>query len=289
MGVLHSTAQVYALNLKHELESALKQAQRIELPTDSGLQVWHVWNQQAGNPLVLLHGGSGSWNHWVRNVLPLSESRSVWALDIPGLGDSQLPEAAKDADDLAHPLALGLQALFGGKAVDVVGFSFGGLMSGFLAAQNPSLIQRMVLVGVPGLGLSNNIPNMRGFRANMTHEERMAVHRNNLLAIMLHDEQNITPELLAMQDHNVLRDRLRRRRIARSDVLLSLQKQWSCEVHGIWGERDALYEGALHLIPDLLSVGQLKNFEIIQGAGHWVQFEAPNAFNQTLARCLHLA
>jgi hypothetical protein len=31
----------------------------------------------------------------------------------------------------------------------------------------------MVLVGVPGLGLSNNIPNMRGFRVNMTHEERM--------------------------------------------------------------------------------------------------------------------
>ena len=277
------------LSLKQEIDAALDKAKRIELPTPSGMQVWHVWNEAAGHPLVLLHGGSGSWNHWVRNVLPLSESRAVWTLDTPGLGDSELPSGAEDADDLSVPLAQGLEALFKENPVDTVGFSFGGLMAGFLAAQQPALIKRMVLVGVPGLGLSNNIPNMRGFRVNMTHEERMGVHRNNLLAIMLHDEKNITPELLAMQEHNVLRDRLRRRRIARSDVLLSLQKHWTCEVHGIWGEKDALYEGALHLIPDLLTDCNLKQFDVIQDAGHWVQFEASDAFNQTLNRCLPLA
>ncbi len=277
------------LSLKQEIDAAIDKAKRIELPTPSGMQVWHVWNEAAGHPLVLLHGGSGSWNHWVRNVLPLSESRAVWTLDTPGLGDSELPSGAEDADDLSVPLAQGLEALFKENPVDTVGFSFGGLMAGFLAAQQPALIKRMVLVGVPGLGLSNNIPNMRGFRVNMTHEERMGVHRNNLLAIMLHDEKNITPELLAMQEHNVLRDRLRRRRIARSDVLLSLQKHWTCEVHGIWGEKDALYEGALHLIPDLLTDCNLKQFDVIQDAGHWVQFEASDAFNQTLNRCLPLA
>ena len=277
------------LSLKQEIDAAIDKAKRIELPTPSGMQVWHVWNEAAGNPLVLLHGGSGSWNHWVRNVLPLSESRAVWALDTPGLGDSELPSGAEDADDLSVPLAQGLEVLFKEKPVDTVGFSFGGLMAGFLAAQQPALIKRMVLVGVPGLGLSNNIPNMRGFRVNMTHEERNGVHRNNLLAIMLHEEKNITPELLAMQEHNVLRDRLRRRRIARSDVLLSLQKHWTCEVHGIWGEKDALYEGALHLIPDLLTDCNLKQFDVIQDAGHWVQFEASDAFNQTLNRCLPLA
>ncbi len=277
------------LSLKQEIDAAIDKAKRIELLTPSGMQVWHVWNEAAGNPLVLLHGGSGSWNHWVRNVLPLSESRAVWTLDTPGLGDSELPRGAEDADDLSVPLAQGLEALFKENPVDTVGFSFGGLMAGFLAAQQPALIKRMVLVGVPGLGLSNNIPNMRGFRVNMTHEERMGVHRNNLLAIMLHEEKNITSELLAMQEHNVLRDRLRRRRIARSDVLLSLQKHWTCEVHGIWGEKDALYEGALHLIPDLLTDCNLKQFDVIQDAGHWVQFEASDAFNQTLNRCLPLA
>jgi len=270
------------LSLKQEIDAAVDKAKRIELPTPSGMQVWHVWNASAGKPLVLLHGGSGSWNHWVRNVLALSEARAVWALDTPGLGDSELPSGAEDADDLSVPLAQGLEALFQAGPVDMVGFSFGGLMAGFLAAQQPSLIKRMVLVGVPGLGLSNNIPNMRGFRVGMTSEERMAIHRNNLLAIMVHDENNISADLLAMQEHNVLRDRLRRRRIARSDVLLSLQNQWKCEVHGIWGEKDALYEGSLHLLPELLSGCELMNFDIIKGAGHWVQFEAADAFNQLL-------
>jgi len=270
------------MSLKQEIDAAILKAQRLEVQTASGMQVWHVWNASAGKPLVLLHGGSGSWNHWVRNVLPLSEARAVWALDTPGLGDSELPIGAEDADDLSVPLAQGLEALFKAEPVDMVGFSFGGLMAGFLAAQQSSLIKRMVLVGVPGLGLSNNIPNMRGFRVGMTSEERMAIHRNNLLAIMVHDENHISSDLLAMQDHNVLRDRLRRRRIARSDVLLSLQNQWKCEVHGIWGEKDALYEGSLHLLPELLAGCQLMNFDIIEGAGHWVQFEAADTFNQLL-------
>ena len=277
------------MNLNQELDTALQQANRLELPTALGKQVWHVWNQAAGNPLVLLHGGSGSWNHWVRNVLPLSLHRAVWALDTPGMGDSDLPPNAEDADDVAQPLTQGLEALFQHQAIDLVGFSFGGLMAGFLAAQQPDRVKRMVLVGVPGLGLFNGIKTMRGFKAGMTKQERMEVHRNNLLAIMLFDEKHITPELLDMQEHNVLRDRLRKRRIARSDALLALQQQWTCEVHGIWGERDALYQGTLHLIPQLLADCRLKHFHVIQGAGHWVQFEDAEAFNQTLLKCLPLA
>jgi len=277
------------VNLNQELDTALQQANRLELPTALGKQVWHVWNQAAGNPLVLLHGGSGSWNHWVRNVLPLSHDRAVWALDTPGMGDSDLPPNAEDADDVAQPLAQGLEALFQHQAIDLVGFSFGGLMAGFLAAQQPDRVKRMVLVGVPGLGLFNGIKTMRGFKAGMTKQERMEVHRNNLLAIMLHDEMHISPELLEMQEHNVLRDRLRKRRIARSDALLALQQQWTCEVFGIWGERDALYQGTLHLIPELLVDCRLKQFQVIQGAGHWVQFEDAEAFNKTLLKCLPLA
>lgn len=274
------------MNLNQELDTALQQAQRLAVSTASGKQVWHVWNQAAGNPLVLLHGGSGSWNHWVRNVLPLSHHRAVWALDIPGLGDSELPQGAEDADDLAQPLAQGLEALFQKQPIDLAGFSFGGLMAGFMAAQQPELIKRMVLVGVPGLGLFNGIKTMRGLKESMTTQERMEVHRNNLLAIMLHDEKHITPELLAMQEHNVLRDRLRKRRIARSSALLAMQPHWTCEVHGIWGELDALYQGKLHLLPNLLGTCQLKQFQVIKGAGHWVQFEDAQAFNQTLLKCL---
>lgn len=272
--------------LKQALQEASGRAERIELSTASGMQVWHVWNKDAGRPLVLLHGGSGSWNHWVLNVLPLSEQRAVWALDTPGLGDSELPAGVVDADDLALPVEQGLQGLFKQAPIDLVGFSFGGLIAGFLAAHQPMRIKRLVLVGVPGLGLSNNIPNMRGFRDNMTPEEREAVHKNNLLAIMLHNEDLVSPDMLVMQARNVERDRLRRRRIARSDALLALQSQWQCQVHGIWGEHDALYEGKMPELRQALGQCDLRSFTLIKDAGHWVPYEQADAFNQQLLACL---
>jgi pimeloyl-ACP methyl ester carboxylesterase len=207
-------------------------------------------------------------------------------LDTPGLGDSELPAGVVDADDLALPVEQGLQGLFKQAPIDLVGFSFGGLIAGFLAAHQPMRIKRLVLVGVPGLGLSNNIPNMRGFRDNMSPEEREAVHKNNLLAIMLHNEDLVSPDMLVMQARNVERDRLRRRRIARSDALLALQSQWQCQVHGIWGEHDALYEGKMPELRQALGQCDLRSFTLIKDAGHWVPYEQADAFNQQLLACL---
>ena len=129
---------------------------------------------------------------------------------------------------------------------------------------------------------------MRGFRADMTQQQRYEVHRNNLFAIMLHDEALITAELLDMQEHNVQRDRLRKRRIARSDAMLPLQKMWQCPVYGIWGENDALYQGSLDRIPGLLSACDLRSFQVVADAGHWVQFEQAEKFNEILQQCLPL-
>src|SRR5437763_9356025 len=60
------------------------EAERCETPCGDGSMVWHCWG--SGLPLVLLHGGYGSWSHWIRNVLPLSRSFRVIPPDPPGLG-----------------------------------------------------------------------------------------------------------------------------------------------------------------------------------------------------------
>ena len=262
------------------------QAKRIELKTGHGVQCWHVWREGAGQPLVLLHGGSGSWTHWARNVLDLSQDREVWAVDLPGMGDSDLPLGALDAHDLHHPLEAGLQQLFGPSSLDMVGFSFGGLVLGYLAATHPERVKRMVMVGIPGLGLSNQITQMRGFREGMSQQDRRQVHQHNLQVLMLHDASMISTELLHQQEDNVVRDRLRRRRMARSDAMLGLQSRWQCPVHGVWGEHDALYKGKLEALKDRLTGCDLQSFHIVPNAGHWVQYEQPDAFNQILRRCL---
>ena len=263
-------------DLIRELEGT---AQRIVFTSLGSKQIWHVWNTGANQKLVLLHGGSGSWTHWVRNIRDLSKKFEVWALDIPGFGDSDLPPQAIDVDDLAPYVAEGLKQLGGGLKLSAMGFSFGGLLAGFVAAQAPSLISRLILVGVPALGLTGTPLSLRGLRPEMTELEVMGVYRHNLEVMMLADPNSINAGTLELQKQNVERDRLKRRRIARGDALLKLQRNWTCPVHAIWGELDALYVGRLTQAKASLENCQLESFDVIPSAGHWVQYEAPTEFN----------
>ena len=266
--------------------SILALARRIEWPTPYGQQVWHVWNESAGRSLILLHGGSGSWTHWVANVQALSQDRAVYALDLPGFGDSDLPPGARDVDGLYRPVAEGIRGLLGAGPHEVMGFSFGGMTAGFIAAEVPDLFSRMVLVGIPGLGLFGPRLALRGMRDDMSEAETREVLRHNLRIFMLHHDASINDDTIDMQAHNVARDRLRRRRIAGGDPLLSLQTRWTCPVHTIWGQYDALYGDNLAQIPQALSNCQHVGFQVVPDAGHWVQYERPEAFHAVALSCL---
>ncbi len=277
-------------------------SQRIVQPYAWGNAVWHVWgagqaDEQgreghamavAGNvskpPLVLMHGGSGSWTHWLRNVEHLSQGRPVWALDIPGFGDSSLPDGVSDADGLVPYVAEILANTFSGEGVDVMGFSFGGMTAGLVAAQYPNLIRQLILVGAPGLGLFGKELPMRGMTPDMDEEAQRKVHRHNLNAMMFVHADSVTDEVIDLQQANVARDRLRRRRIARTDVLAQAQTHWTCPVHGVWGVCDALYQGTLAQVPQVLS--SMASFTVVPDAGHWVMFEKPDAFHAAVAPLL---
>ena len=261
------------------LQALQTRAERVELEIDGVTQVWHVWNRSSAKPLVLLHGGSGSWTHWVRNIDALSEEHAVWAMDLPGMGDSALPPEAKDADDIAPWVAQGMAQLLGGQGIPVMGFSFGGLTAGFVAARHPDRVSRLLLVGVPGLGLFGDTLPLRGFFPSMNQSQRNAVHHHNLMSIMLAHESSLIDQTLEIQERNVVRDRLRRRRIARSTVMLELQTQWSCPVHALWGALDALYLENLSSAPERLNQCDLRDLTLLPDTGHWANYENAQAFN----------
>src|ERR1700756_4044334 len=105
------------------VESIGTKAQLIETPCGDGGMVWRVWG--GGPPLLLLHGGYGSWMHWIRNVVPLSRRFTVAAPDLPGLGESATPPEPHTAEGLASIVVEGLEVVFpelGG--LHIAGFSF---------------------------------------------------------------------------------------------------------------------------------------------------------------------
>ena len=76
-----------------------------------------------------------------------------------------------------------------------------------------------------------------------------------------------------------MRDRLRRRRIARSTVMLELQTQWRCPVHALWGAKDALYEAHLSSAAQRLTECDLRDLTMLADTGHWANYENDSAFN----------
>jgi pimeloyl-ACP methyl ester carboxylesterase len=153
-----------------------------------------------------------------------------------------------------------------------------------LAAQYPHLIRRLILVGAPGLGLFGKELPMRGMTPGMDDAAQRHVHRHNLTAMMFTHSESVTDEVIDLQQANVARDRMRRRRIARTDVLARAQARWTCPVHGVWGELDALYKETLQQVPTVLP--SMASFTVVPEAGHWVMYERPDAFHAAVAPLL---
>jgi pimeloyl-ACP methyl ester carboxylesterase len=217
-------------------------SRRVATPCGDGHLVWHVWGSDAHPPLVLLHGGSGSWTHWIRNVEALAAAgRRVVVPDLPGFGDSARPPGGQDVDSVAPAVAEGIRRMCGEAPVDIAGFSFGGLCGALVAADQPARVRRLVLVGAPGLGLRSKRLPLTSWRDAPSEEGKLAAHRANLATLMLHDPQAIDDVALRLQAANVPRDRMHRRKLALTDILLQKLPQIACPLFAIYGEQDALY------------------------------------------------
>ena len=265
------------------VEGVAAEAQRIETPCGAGTMVWRVWG--SGPPLILLHGGYGSWTHWIGNVLVLARRFTVIAPDLPGLGESSTPPEPHTAEGLAAIIVEGLDIVLSKDAAPhIAGFSFGGVLGGHVAAQLGDRLRALTLVGSNGLGLVRQPTALQRVPAGVSAEEALAVHRHNLGALMIADPAKIDELAVYIQSQNAPRGRVRSRRFSRADTLARALPLVKARLDGIWGARDATaYPHLDERARVLRSFQPGARFEVIAGAGHWVQYEAAERFNPLLA------
>lgn len=265
----------------------LASATQHHTPCGDGHVIWHRWGTRRPGalPVVMLHGGSGSWTHWIRNIDALvAAGFELWLPDLPGFGDSAPPPVGHDADAMVEPLYHGMQQL-GLLPCQLIGFSFGGMTAGMLAAAHPDAAERVVIVGAPAMGV---VPekqfSLKGWRHLSDAVQQREVHRYNLGALMLWDTTKIDNEALALHQQNVHRDRLPRRRLSNTDILAQSLPRISVPVAAIYGAHDALYKAYMGAVEEKYRAvtPQLADFILVPSSGHWVQYEQAERFMQAL-------
>jgi pimeloyl-ACP methyl ester carboxylesterase len=255
---------------------------------DGGRMAWRRWG--TGPPLVLLHGASGSWTHWLRNLDALAATFTVLVPDLPGFGDSDALPEPHTAGRLAAAVVAGLETEWPAPApLDVAGFSLGGIVAGLAAARMGARVRRLVLVGPNGMAWRSDVGRLALVRITpgMSEAEVREVHRANLRTLMLADPAAADDLAVHLQIDNVRRARFRSGAIPASDVLRREIAAVRARIAAIFGGRDAFAVPYLEERRATLErVQPGLDFRVVPGAGHWVIYEAADVVNRALGEML---
>lgn len=262
------------------------QAQQHTCEFEGRLVCWRRFGE--GPPLVLVHGGHGSWLHWIRNIEALAGHFTVWVPDLPGYGDSD-DAGPGGLQGLLNATLASLDALIGaGTSIDLIGFSFGGLVAAHMAARRQN-IRRLVLLG-PGGHSGQRRPRDELLNWHKAKDEAAlaAYMHHNLAMHMVHDPAHIDAMAVRVHTDSCLRTRFRSKEISQAGGLSAALDQHDSELLLIWGEHDVT------AVPDVVARALIEGHprrqaRIVPAAGHWVQYEAAGETNRLLLNWLDRA
>ena len=131
---------------------------------------------------------------------------------------------------------------------------------------------------------------LTSWRRLASEEEKIAAHRHNLGLLMIHDPAKIDALAVHMQKINAEHSRVRGKHVSHTGTLAEALAGFTGRLAGIWGEHDATAVPYLAERREKLQQLQPRaTFDVFEGAGHWVQYEAAERFNKRLRELVHAA
>lgn len=269
--------------IHHTIDAALAGSELTLTPCADGTMPFRRWGKGHKEILVLVHGGSGSWTHWIRNIAFLSRRFDVLVPDLPGLGDAAALPQGYTAEDAASFLGNGIKTVIDDAPYHLVGFSWGCTVSSLVAREHGAGVKSLMLIGPAALGEMPRRANMQPLikrTPDMSAEAVAAANWENLARLMIHDRDKIDDLAVYLQTWNTRRARFNSPQFALSTRVLDSLAVIEAPVSVMYGEFDApawpnfdVREARLKdACPEL-------EFAIIPGAGHWLQYEAADVFN----------
>lgn len=125
---------------------------------------------EKGQSIVFLHG----WQQDSRSFLPLvpflSKKYRLFLLDLPGFGKSEMPPDNFSSFDYARIIVNWLKKRKL-KQFILVGHSFGGKIAAIIAAENPKMVLRLILIASAGIPHTNAFFNLTKFIPKIVSEK----------------------------------------------------------------------------------------------------------------------
>ena len=242
---------------------------------------WRQFGEASGEPLLLIHGGHGSWMHWARNIDALAQKFSLFVVDLPGYGDSSDPHFGEFGDMIAVTAQSITQLLGANTPFQLSGFSFGGLVSANLAAHGLS-VKSLALLGPGGHGgPRRERGKLVNWKRAVGDEELREAMRFNLWAHMLYADEAIDPFALDIHTYSCLQTRFRSRGISGRGLLGPALDDFNGETLILWGAQDITCDPE-YLMTNMIEPYAKRHGKILPEIGHWVQYEAPEQTNAIL-------
>jgi len=268
----------------------------------------------AGPALILLHGNSGHAEAFAKNIVPLSSTFRVIAVDYLGSGLTDYPGKKPTMRERADHI-VGLMDALGVDTACVGGVSFGASVALACAKYHPKRFSKvMVIVGASfedndtevALDVEAALKSLVGrHRAALASPSREKTRQH--IAALLHDpERTISEELVDVRWHFAQRDPVRR---AVSDMCDFSEEEERARLLGVpieerdetsrplsiaaleaishptlflWSEHnspisaDAAREAATHV--------PISEFVLMKECRKWPQWERPDEFNDIVRK-----
>jgi esterase len=244
------------------------------------MKLFHKQYSASGTPLVILHGLYGNQANWSVHARQLAEHFAVYAFDARNHGQSPHADSML-LEEMAADVAETMTALGIAKA-HLLGHSMGGKTAMLLALQHPQRVQSLVVVDIAPV-------DYRKTRDGVLH----ALLALDVSALQSRDDadQLLAPSIPEKAVRNFLLTNLQRGAAGGFEWRINLPAiaQGFTALTG-WQTLDAVYEGAVlfirgdssdYILPEyqqqILQHFPNATVTTVNGAGHWVHSEKPEA------------
>jgi pyruvate dehydrogenase E2 component (dihydrolipoamide acetyltransferase) len=272
------------------LPDTLADEQAEDTPQDdfvdvAGRRLRYLKMGESGCPAILLHGFTGNLDNWLFNHATLAQDRPVYALDLPGHGQS-----SKDVGDGTVP-ALATTVLAWMDQLELhqahlIGHSLGGSIALQCGLQAAPRVRSCTLLAPAGFGPEINAQYLRGV-VDSGRRKELKRHLQQLYADPGRVTRQMTDDVLRYKRldgvqaalHLLLNGLLandNQAHISR-DSLAAFEPPALV----LWGEQDAIIPAShSHDLPDHFDL------ERYVDCGHMVQMEMASAVNRRVAEFL---